>query len=212
MKINKWLIVLMLISIIATIYIYGLLPDRIPTHWNMKGEIDDYNGREFVFFTALLPLGLYLLMIIIPKIDPRRDSYLKHKKAYTVIILLTIIVLIGIHWVSILAALGYNVNIGLIVKLFLGLLFVVMGNYMGQIRHNYTFGIRTPWTLANETVWKKTHRVGGYGFIISGITFIISAFVDNTFTSVLSFVIVIGIVVFSFIYSYVLYKKLPNKK
>lgn len=210
MKINKWLIVLMLISIIATIYIYGSLPNRIPTHWNMKGEIDDYSGREFVFFTAILPLGLYLLMIIVPKIDPKKDSYLKHKKAYAITILFIIIVLIGIHWASILAALGYIVNIGFIVKLFIGLLFVVMGNYMSQIRHNYTFGIRTPWTLANETVWKKTHRVGGYGFIISGIMFIISAFIDNTVTSVIAFIVVMSVAVFSFIYSYLLYKKITE--
>ncbi|WP_069651108.1 SdpI family protein [Caloranaerobacter ferrireducens] len=208
MKINKWILLILLISFIATIFIYSSLPDSIPRHWNIKGEIDAYGHKNMVFFTALLPIGLYVLMLLIPKIDPKRKSYLKHKKAYEILVVMIIMFLVIIHWISIFVALGSSINVGLLMKIFMGLLFIIIGNYMGQIRHNYFFGIRTPWTLANETVWRKTHRVGGYGFIAAGIVFLLSTFINNN----LGFIIPMStfiLVTFSIvIYSYIEYTKI----
>ena len=99
-----------------------------------------------------------------------------HKKAYSVAILAITLFMIAIHWISIYASLGNVVNIKILVNLGVGILFIVLGNYMGQIRHNYFFGIRNPWTLASEEVWTKTHRVGRYPFVLLGVIFIVSAF------------------------------------
>ncbi|MDI3534505.1 MAG: hypothetical protein PWQ82_870 [Thermosediminibacterales bacterium] len=204
MKPNKILILLIMLSILGTFFVFNDLPDRIPTHWNLKGEVDSYSGKSFAFFTAFLPLILYILSLYLPKIDPKRQSYLKHKKAYEIVIMFILLFLIMIHWATILFSLGYNLDISTVVRWGVGLLFIVIGNYMGQIRHNYFFGIKLPWTLANETVWRKTHRVGGFGFIVVGLIFILTS-------SIISFISLIVLVIGLGVYSYIEFKKLESK-
>lgn len=208
MKTNKFILELIIISIIGTIFVYGYLPDTIPLHWNIQGEVDRVGGKNNVFITALLPLVLYMLMMLFPKIDPKKKSYEKHKKAYSITVGLILVFLIVIHWVTILVSLGLKLDVSTVVSIGIGVMFIVIGNFMSQIRQNYFFGIRTPWTLANENVWKKTHRVGGYGFIAIGAAFILSAFLKS---SMLKFIIIvggtIGFTLYIFIYSYFVFKK-----
>jgi uncharacterized membrane protein len=100
-------------------------------------------------------------------------------------------------------SLGFNINVAMVVRIGIGLLFIVIGNFMSQIRQNYFFGVRTPWTLANETVWKKIHRIGGFSFMIEGIILIISSFFIGIIALVL-FIAAIGIATFyPTIYSYI---------
>lgn len=204
---NIILLGIMALSIIGTAILYDKLPAQVPSHWNIHGEVDDYQSRVFVYFTALLPILLYGLMRFLPKIDPKRESYEKHKKAYDVFILVLTIFLVSVHWMTLSYALGNEINVGSFMNLGMGIMFMVLGNYMSQIRHNYLFGIKTPWTLASESVWKKTHRAGGYVFFIIGLLFILSGFVDSE----LSYYLVIGSVIASTlgltIYSYFLYKR-----
>ncbi|MZQ75057.1 MAG: DUF1648 domain-containing protein [Peptoclostridium sp.] len=213
MKTNKFILELIIISIIGTIFVYGYLPDTIPLHWNIQGEVDRVGGKNNVFITALLPLVLYMLMMLFPKIDPKKKSYEKHKKAYSITVGLILVFLIVIHWVTILVSLGLNLDVSTVVSMGIGVMFIVIGNFMSQIRQNYFFGIRTPWTLANENVWKKTHRVGGYGFIAIGAAFILSAFLKS---SMLKFIIIvggtIGFTLYIFIYSYFVFKKETESK
>jgi len=208
MKTNKFILELIIISIIGTIFVYGYLPDTIPLHWNIQGEIDRVGGKSNVFITGLLPLVLYMLMMLFPKIDPKKKSYEKHKKAYSITVGLILVFLIVIHWVTILVSLGLKLDVSTVVSIGIGVMFIVIGNFMSQIRQNYFFGIRTPWTLANENVWKKTHRVGGYGFIAIGAAFILSAFLKS---SMLKFIIIvggtIGFTIYIFVYSYFVFKK-----
>lgn len=208
MKTNKFILELIIISIIGTIFVYGYLPDTIPLHWNIQGEVDRVGGKSNVFITALLPLVLYMLMMLFPKIDPKKKSYEKHKKAYSITVGLILVFLIVIHWVTILVSLGLKLDVSTVVSIGIGVMFIVIGNFMSQIRQNYFFGIRTPWTLANENVWKKTHRVGGYGFIAIGAAFILSAFLKSP---MLKFIIIvggtIGFTLYIFVYSYFVFKK-----
>jgi uncharacterized membrane protein len=210
-KLDRWMMVVIFISIIITGVIYNRLPDQVPIHWNIAGEIDDYGSRYFVWFTALLPLMMIGFMNVIPKIDPKKESYKKHKKAYEKVIIVLSLFFIILHWMSITAALGYAVPVGMIVSKMVGKLFIIMGNYMGQIRPNYTFGIKTPWTLADETVWKKTHRVGGIAFIIAGFVFIMTGIINNEYGFWISFIFTMGIVVYMFLYSYWQFYKLHKE-
>ena len=214
MKVKKnWILIsLILISFVATIFVYRDLPLEIPRHWNIMGEVDGYWGKRNVFFTAVLPLAIYVLMMLIPKIDPKKTSYEMHKKAYSVTIFAITLFMVVIHWVSIYAALGNSINVKVLVSGGVGILFLIIGNYMGQIRHNYFFGIRNPWTLANEEVWAKTHRVGRYAFVLLGLIFIVSVFLPGPITVILIGIGIAILLFFSTVYSYLLYRKIDKGK
>lgn len=205
---QKIVIGLAILSLIGTFLVYPMLPSKIPSHWNINWEIDAYAGKSFLFFTASLPIVFYLLLMVIPKIDPRKDSYQKHQKAYWVFSTFMMMFFIVLHWLTILVALKIQVNIKLFFSLTFGLLFIVIGNYMGQIRPNYTFGIRTPWTLADETVWKKTHRKGGIIFIATGLIFVLGGVLTSSYTMVAAMAFLLMAIIYLMVYSYREYKKI----
>jgi len=211
MKKNKmWIIILIALSIVGTLVIYPILPDEIPLHWNAKGEVDRVGAKINLSITALLPAIIYLMMVFIPKLDPKRGSYKKHEKAYSITIFSTVLFLIAIHWISIIIAMGYDINIIFVIKIGIGILLIVLGNYMTQIRQSYFFGIKTPWTLANETVWKKTHRVGGFGFVLSGLLFLATSFIKGSVGMILPLSVLMIMIVFTVVYSYLVFKKISR--
>lgn len=164
---------------IGTLAIYSSLPDVVPLHWGINGEVNRWGSKVYMLGTGLLPLAIYGLMIILPRIDPKKESFVLHDRAYKITRALLILFLVGIHWATILVSLGYPLNITLVVTVGIGLLFMFMGNYLSQVRQNYSFGIRTPWALANEKVWAKTHRFGGYAFILLGLFSLFTYFVPT---------------------------------
>lgn len=197
-------------SLIAYALLYSRLPEAIPSHWNAAGEIDDTMNKANYSLLILLPIGIYLMMKVLPLIDPKRKAYQIHAKAYQVILLATYIMMSLFAWLGVLTAMGMRFDVSRIALFSIGILFIVMGNFMPQIRQNYFFGIKTPWTLASEVVWKKTHRVGGYTFTIAGILAICLGFLWRS-----DFVfMVIGIMglagLFPVIYAYWLYRKLEK--
>lgn len=200
------------ISFAISLILFGRLPAEVPIHWSPSGEIDRYGSPYFLLFTASLPFLMYALMEIIPRIDPRRDSYVKHQKIFHIVIFALMIFMMGIHWFSFLAALGYEVELIFFMKIMIGVLFLIIGNYLPRIQHNYTFGIRTPWTLADENAWEKTHRVGGYGFFLLGILSILLAL----FPHELSFYLFIGLMLLFLaaivVYSYLAYESNLKRK
>ncbi len=210
MKINNLLIILIAISLLGTFLVFDRLPDKVPSNFNIDGEIDRYDDKESVIFTGVLPLLVYLLMKFLPKIDPKRESYLKHKKAYKITQMIIVLFLIMVQWIIIMVALGFNINVEIIIKLGIGILFIVIGNFMGQIRQNYFFGIKTPWTLANETVWKKTHRVSGFTFLIGGLIILASSFTQGIIATVLLMAAIAIAALYPIVYSYIIYRKISE--
>ena len=202
MKISKTMVALLLLSVMATLFIYQSLPDTIPMHWNLTGDIDKTGDKNFVFITAFLPLAIYFLMKVTPKIDPKKASYDKHRGSYHIIAVSIALLLMGLHWVTITAALGYDINIGMIVKFGIGILFIILGNVMPKLRHNYFVGLKMPWTLASEDNWKKTHRFGGYAFVLTGLIFFVSGFSQSLISAYITFglffVLIASIVVYSY--------------
>lgn len=206
---NRSLFILLCIcavSFIATIFMLPLLPEQIPIHWNVRGEIDNYASKYFSLVTAGLPIILYGLMKVLPNIDPKKENYKKHSRSYQVIIFVLLLFFLILHWVTIGITMGMNINLSIIINIIIGILFIILGNEMPRIRHNYFLGIKTPWTIADERTWIKTHRVGGYVFGLIGILFLLT----SLFTTPIMFTITLGAtlggVLFLFIYSYSIYK------
>lgn len=208
---SKLTIYISIISFIATIIAFFYLPDSIPLHWSLDGSVDKVGPKWNVFITGSLPIMIYILLKALPKIDPKRENYKKHASAYSITVSVIIVFLILIHWLTIAVSLGVDLNVGLIVSLLVGVLFIILGNYMPQFRHNYFCGIKTPWTLANEDVWKRTHHFGGYVFIIIGFILIITSFFNNPIFGMISMGSVIISIILLFLYSYIEYKRRINK-
>ncbi|TCK90613.1 putative membrane protein [Natranaerovirga hydrolytica] len=204
---NKFILVLSIVSLIGTVIAYFYLPEQIIMHWDVHGEATRYDPKWMVLITGILPVIVYLGFEIIPKIDPKKENFKKHKNAYDIIRAATILLLIVIQWFMIAVAFGINISINTFVPLIVGIVFIVIGNYMPQFRHNYFVGIRTPWTLANEHVWKKTHQLGGYLFIVMGILFLIQIFIRHLLVYYFTFALIFIIVLYLTVYSYVEFKK-----
>lgn len=200
-----------LASIVLSIYFYQHFPAIVPIHWNFAGQADGFASKGFgAFMIPVLLVAIYFLFELLPKIDPRKERYAEFAKVYSIIKTAIMLVFLGIGIVSGLNTLGYAVSVGFWVPFVIGLLFIVIGNYFGKIRSNYFVGIKVPWTLANEEVWNKTHRLGGKLFILAGFGMLIMDLLPSAARLPLFLAIIIAIVVLPIVYSYFLYKKLQK--
>ncbi|SHE98119.1 Uncharacterized membrane protein [Caldanaerobius fijiensis DSM 17918] len=205
-KKDWWLIAIIIIMWIITFTIYGKLPEKIPTHWNAVGQIDGYGAKSTVFiFPAIITL-IYAGMLFTPLVDPRKANYAKFAGAYRIIRGLLVLVFVALYSASTGAALSYNIKIDRVIPLILSIMIIVMGNYMGKLRHNYFVGIKTPWTLADEDVWNKTHRLGGQLWVLAGITGLIGSFIGGTWAFILFIIPLIATSIAATVYSYFIYK------
>ncbi|MGI8301902.1 SdpI family protein [Bacillus paranthracis] len=207
MKKHLVAIILILITGLAWAYAWPNLPDTMAVHWGMEGV----NGYASKFNAMLLLLGImiftYVLLTITPKIDPKKKNYDKFSKGYMIINYSVVVLLFLVNMLVIGVGLGYDIPMNSTPLILVGLLFIVIGNYLPQCKPNYFVGIKTPWTLSNEEVWRKTHRFSGKVFVVLGIIMILSVFVPVTWKSFVMVVVIIGAVGLTMGYSYVAYKK-----
>ncbi len=209
---SDWPVLLLLASsLIAAFIIHPHLPEKVPSHWNLHGEVDGYSSRFWgAFGIPLLNVAMYFLMLVLPLIDPRRDSYKLFAGSYQILKIAIIAVLTGLYAVIILSALGYDISINKVVPMGISLLIIVIGNVMGRFRHNYFVGIKVPWTLASEEVWQKTHRFAAPLWVIAGILGFTGSMAGGLWAAVLLFVPLAVAVIVPVIYSFLLYQKLKH--
>ncbi len=201
-----WLI--SVLSFLGLFLCYPYLPDKIPTHWNVNWEIDGWAEKKYIFLIGLLPVAMILLLDVLPKIDPKAENYRKHGKAYYTLQFALVILMIVLSWSTVAAALWEEFNVRKILSALMGIVFLVIGNYMPTLKSNFFMGIKNPWTLSNDVVWRKTHKAGGYVFAVSGILMILMTFINNFLFYYFSFTILaVGIIGVN-IYSYLLYRKM----
>lgn len=208
---QEWpLLTILLLTFLAAAAIYPVMPDRVPIHWNAAGQVDGYGSRAFgTFFLPVMNLGMYVLFLVLPKFDPRKENYAKFSDAYRFIRYTFHLFLIYMFAITLLASLGYGVSIDRLVPIGVALLFIVLGNYMGKIRHNYFVGFRFPWTLANEEVWKKTHQFGAKAMVIGGILALLSVLApDGTLRFPLFMICIFVPMIITGLYSYLIYQRL----
>lgn len=171
---------LVLCAFAVSIVTWPRIPDRAPVHWNVAGEVDRYGGRaEVLLLMPAMMIGLWLLLRFLPRIDPRRENYAKMTGTYELVITLTLAVLFVLHGAVVAAALGHQVPMGRLAPALVGVMFIVLGNVLPRARPNWWFGVRTPWTMSNDRVWTRTHRVAGYTFIGAGLALLAAAFVPG---------------------------------
>lgn len=211
-RIFRALVVLLLASFAVQCVLYPRLPQTVPVHWNMQGQVDSYGGKQMQLFFALLPVLVVVGMQALPYADPKRENYKKYRRAYGIVAAAISVALAGFSWITMLAGLGVQLPVGTLVLCFIGAMFVVMGNYMPQFRLNFFCGIRTPWTIASDTVWRKTHRLGGILFVLAGLALIAFGFMPGPVSLWATIAVVSLAGLAPCVYSFVIYKKTTNRE
>jgi len=200
-KKDWWLIGIIILIWIFTFAVLGRLPDKIPMHWNISGQVDRFGPKKDIFLFPSIITIIYFAMVCLPLIDPKRTNYGKFAGAYRVIRVVLVIILSAVYFTSAYSALGYRIDMSRIGSLIIPFMLIGFGSAMGKLRHNYFVGIRTPWTLADEEVWNKTHQLGGKLWLIAGIIGLFASFFSGTWVAVLMFVLLITAVIVPIVYS-----------
>jgi len=171
------LIAIAVIPFLYLAYIWNSLPDSVPMHYDINGEIDRYGSKiELVLVALMLPILSYGIMQLAPLIDPKKqiekmgNKYFSLK--FTLVSFMSILATYILYTTKNPGSMSNN-----IVYVLIGGLFVILGNYMKTIKANYFVGIRTPWTLESPEVWRKTHNMAGYLWIAGGLVVIVGSLV-----------------------------------
>lgn len=195
---------LCLLPMLVGIAVYDRLPERMATHWGLHGEVNGWSSRAFaVFGLPLIVAALNVVTYFGLNADPKRANMSPALRLIAQWTCPVVSVLTGgltIAW-----GLGFELRIERIVPIFVGLVFVIIGNYMPKTKQSYTMGIRLPWTLHSEENWNRTHRLAGFLWVLGGLYFIVMSFVGWTPAGFL--IPVLLMVLIPTVYSYVLYKK-----
>ena len=196
-------------AFIVAAVLYPSLPDQIPTHWNARGEVDDYMSKPGgVIIMPAMALITYVIMKLIPIISPKGFRTDKFPEVIAVLQVTMVGFMSIVSILVLLEARGLNVRINEMIIAGVGLLFVIIGNYLGKVRKNFFIGIRTPWTLASDEVWNRTHRIGGRLFILSGVIIWVGALVGLPVTWTVG--VAVGLVLIPVVYSYFLYRRIEG--
>jgi uncharacterized membrane protein len=187
-------------------------PARIPAHWNVAGAVDRYGGRfEGLLAIPLLTLGIHLLMLLLPRLDPGRANYEAFAGVYGTLRLSLVVVMTLLYGLVHLWIRGVPARIEVWVPLLVGALFVVVGNLLGKVRPNWFVGIRTPWTLSSKLSWTRTHRAARWVFLLMGLMLMACAVVRSEWAVHSLLVIGAAGVLGLTVSSYVLWRRDPEK-
>lgn len=192
--------------------VWPYAPERMPVHWNLQGQPDRYGGRfEGLLLTPLIALGLYAMFLVLPWIDPRRANYAAFARGYAAIKTALLLFMAVLQSALMLVAFGYHVDIGLVIPCAVGVLFCILGNFMGTFRPNWFVGVRTPWTLSSALSWKKTHRVAGRMFIATGLVMFLLGFMHNVWVLAALLMMIAAMVIWLPLYSYLVWRDDPER-
>ncbi len=210
-KYKKTLIItslVLLIPVIVGLLLWDRLPDPMPSHWDINGEVDGWSSKAFtVFGLPALMLGLQWVCILASTADPKYKNY--NPKMIKLMFWICPAIGLILCFMVYPAALGHSVPVENIMPLLMGVLFIVVGNWLPKCQQTYTMGIKLPWTYASEANWNATHRFGGKVWFFGGIITMLTAFVGSFW---LLMVILAAMVILPTVYSYLYYCKYEKEQ
>ncbi len=210
---KEWGLILLVISlfILGAIF-YPRLPEKVPSHWNAKGEVDQYSSRFWGAFGMPIMIALlYLGLLYIPYIDPKRENYIRFESTYRMIRVLIVLIFSILQIVLLGVVLtGKNYLISRLVPALIGVMFIFIGNFLPKVKYNWFLGVRTPWTLSNEEVWRRTHKFSGYLFVIGGLLMLLGAFLSPPMNFIVGVGGILFVSILSIVYSFYVFKRLAK--
>ena len=194
---------------LAGLLLWNRLPDPMASHWNVNDQVDGYTPKFWgVFMLPLMTLGMLVLFLLIPTIDPLKANIAQFRQAFNLFITLIVAFMLYIYILSLRWNLGYtDFGMGQAMLPAMGVLFFFIGFLLRQAKRNFFIGIRTPWTLSSDRVWDETHRLGSILFMISGVFAVVGSFFGGAIAFWLLFIPVMGSTLITLVYSYFIYQR-----
>lgn len=198
---------LFIISAAVGFYFYPLFPDQIASHWGFNGQVNGYMGKFWGL--ALLPILMVVLtgfFLWLPKIDPLKENVAIFRDFYNSIVTVIISFLFYIHMLTVFWNAGFRFDMGTFIAPAIAVLWYFIGVALPETRRNWFMGIRTPWTLSSDRVWKETHEFGGKLFKLSALAALLGVF----FPSAAIWLVIVPILfstLATVIYSYLSFKR-----
>lgn len=203
-----------LLAILLADLAFGLwalprLPARVPVHWNAAGEADALGASwPHAVLPPLVGLALWAVVLLLPLVDPLRRNYARFPGTLKLVRWLLPLMSVAVHGTVTLSGLGLPIDDGATVRAIVAVFCVVLGNSLGKLRHNWFVGIRTPWTIASEEIWTRTHRLAAPIWVTGGLVQLVGAFLPGGIGEVLFPATLAAMVVVPIGYSFLLFRTL----
>ena len=216
MTTKRTLILIVLLAVVAlavSLWAYPNLPEMVPSHWNLQGEVDGTMQRTtMVFLLPGLMLFLGLLLLFIPTIDPLRSNVERFRGAFNWFIVGMTLFFLLMHVLTILAGLGVSFNMTIVLIPAVSVVMIGIGFVLDKTKPNWFLGIRTPWTMSSPNVWEKTHRLGGLLFKIGGVVLLAGMAFSPQTGFLLMIGLILAITLVTVVYSYFAYRAESSHK
>ncbi len=205
-----WLAIgLTLAALVGSISVYPRLPDQIPTHWNIRGEVDGYGSKTWAAFLMPGVMGtMVLLFALFPFLSPKQFQVTGFRPTYLFLLVLTVALFGYMHALMLMEALGLGLGFNRALFAGLFLFFALFGNVLGKVQRNFWIGIRVPWTLASERVWNDTHRMAAWLWVAGGLIGFVLCLAGQILAAM---ILLIALAVIPIVYSLVHYKHLERR-
>jgi uncharacterized membrane protein len=191
-----------------SVFVFPMLPEKVASHWGINGEVNGYMPAFWgAFLMPIISVAMFAIFAVIPRVDPKKKNIEKFRDYFDEFILLFFLFMFYIHLLTIYWNVGGRFNMVQYMSPAFALLFIGVGILISHAESNWSIGIRTPWTLSNETVWKKTHALGGKMFMISGAIALFGVVLPD-FAIWLMLVPVLLTALTTIVYSYLEYRKI----
>lgn len=195
-----------LLPVIIGLVIWNMLPERIATHWNASGQVDGFSGKSFAIFgLPVIMLAVHWLCILVTAHDPKNAG--QNDKMFKIVLWIIPITSLVTNGAVYAVALGGDISIDLMVRVLVGVMFVVFGNYLPKCRQNHTIGIKVTWALQNEENWNKTHRFTGRLWVLGGVFILATMFIPMERYVWVFFAVIMLMSFLPMIYSYAYHRK-----
>ena len=202
--------ILLLLPMVVGLLLWNRLPEQVPMHWNIEGEVDGWGSRAMlVFFLPLFMIAMQWICIFATAADPKNKQ--QADKPIRLVLWLVPVISLITHGATYAAALGLTVEIQQLMLPMLGIVFILIGNYLPKCRRNYTIGIKIPWTLHDDENWTKTHRLAGILWTVGGVLILPTVFLPTKYSFVVFMAIVLTMTLVPTVYSYLFYRKNGEK-
>lgn len=201
-------VLLVLVPVIYLAGIYSSLPAMIPTHWNIHGQADDWGHKWSLWMLpTCLPLFVYIIFAIVPTIDPKRR--INNMGKYGTMKFVTLLFMSSLGCFILYMTQHPTAPIQKFILALVGLFLAIIGNFFPTLKPNYFIGIRSPWALENETVWRKTHLLGGRLWVVGGVLLVITTFVlpQETLVASVGIPLILIMAFVPIVYSYIVWRK-----